>query len=184
MAETERSASIPVGVIVRRAPGVTRWAAVAWRAVGLIPFAPPADWQLLRRDGETVDYHAGTAALTLWRTDTEAYLTALSGRPPSVFAVLRPGPTRPSLVTVTASAYEAQDHTDNDEDIVERLAMPSGLEAWVRAFVARHHVETAFVKRRRKGLRRDPQDGIGDARIRQTADVYRAPGGVRGGGDG
>ena len=90
-----RSVSMPVGVIVRRSPGVTRWARVVWRAVGLIPFAGPGAWQELRREDETVDYHAGTATLTLWRTDTEAYLTALSGRPPSVFAVLRPGPKRP-----------------------------------------------------------------------------------------
>ena len=56
--------------------------------------------------------------------------------------------------------------------------MPEGLEAWVRDFVAQHHVEEAFVKRRRKGLRTDAQDGIGDARVRQTADVYRAPGSI------
>ena len=181
MTDQSRSASIPVGVIVRRAPGVTRWAKVVWRAVGLIPFAGPGHWQELRREGEVVDYHAGTASLTLWRTDTEAYLTALNGRPPSVFAILRPDRQRPSLLTVTASAFEAQDYADNGEDIVERLEMPEGLEAWIRDFVAQHHVDEAFVKRRRKGIRDDPQDGIGDARVRQVADVYRAPGSFRGG---
>ena len=179
MTDDSRSASIPVGVIVRRAPGVTRWAKVVWRAVGVIPFAGPGNWQELRREGETVDYHAGTASLTLWRTDTEAYLTALSGRPPSVFAILRPGRERPSLLMVTASAFEAQDYADNGEDIVERLSMPEGLEAWVRDFVAHHHIDEEFVKRRRKGMRTEVQDGIGDPRIRQTADVYRAPGSHR-----
>jgi hypothetical protein len=178
-----RSASIPVGVIVRQQPGVTRWAKVVWRAAGLIPFAGPGNWQELRREGEVVDYHAGTATLTLWRTDTEAYLVALNGRPPSVFVVLRPGRQRPELLTVTASAFEAQDYADNGEDVVERLTMPGGLEAWVRVFVARHHVEEEFVKRRRKGMRTDPQDGVGDARIRQAADVYRAPGSIRGDGN-
>lgn len=183
----ERSASIPVGVIVRRQPGMTRWAKVVWRAVGLIPFAGPGNWQELRREGEVVDYHAGTATLTLWRTDTEAYLVALNGRPPAVFAILRPASgsaaERPSLAMVTASAYEAQDYADNGEDIVERLTMPEGLEAWVRDFVARHHEEEAFVKRKRTGDRTDAQDGVGDARVRQVADVYRAPGSIRGGGD-
>jgi hypothetical protein len=179
----ERSASIPVGVIVRRQPGVTRWAKVVWQAVGLIPFAGPGNWQEMRREGEVVDYHAGTANLTLWRTDTEAYLVALNGRPPSVFAILRPGAERPELLGVTASAYEAQDHADNGEDIVERLEMPEGLEAWVRDFVSRHHVEEAFVKRRRTGMRTETEDGVGDARIRQAADVYRAPGSMRGAGD-
>jgi hypothetical protein len=179
----ERSASIRVGVIVRRQPGVTRWAKVVWQAVGLIPFAGPGSWQELRREGEVIDYHAATANLTLWRTDTEAYLVALNGRPPSVFAILRPGRERPSLLMVTASANEAQDYADNGEDIVERLTMPEGLEAWVRDFVARHHVEEEFVKRKRKGDRTDVQDGVGDARVRQVADVYRAPGSIRGGGD-
>ena len=183
MTEDSRSVSLPVGVIVRRAPGVTRWARVVWRAVGLIPFAGHGNWQELRREGEAIDYHAGTVPLTLWRTDTEAYLTALNGRPPCVFAILRPGYDRPTLVSVTASAYEAQDHTDNDEDIVERLEMPEGIEAWIRDFVARHHVEEPFVKRRRKGIRAGREDGIGDARIRQAADVYRAPGSVRGDGE-
>ena len=39
-----------------------------------------------------------------------------------------------------------------------------------------HYEEEAFVKRRRKNARVDQaEDGIGDARIRQTSDVYRAP---------
>jgi hypothetical protein len=164
---------------MRRAPGVTRWAKVVWRAVGLIPFAGPGNWLELRREGEVVDCHAGTATLTLWRTDTEAYLVALNGRPPCVFVVMRPGRERPELLTVTASAFEAQDYADSGEDIVERLEMPEGLEAWVREFVARHHVEEEFVKRRRKGMSTDAEDGIGDARIRQAADVYRAPGSLR-----
>jgi hypothetical protein len=182
MTEGTRSVSLPVGVIVRRSPGVTRWADVVWRAVGLIPFAGPGNWQVLRRDGDAWDYHAGTVRLILHRTDTEAYIAALNGRPPSVFAILRPGAGRPKLLTVTASAFEAQDYADNGEDIVERLRMPEGLEAWVRDFVAHHHHDEEFVKRRRKGIRAEAQDGIGDPRIRQTADVYRAPGSIRGGG--
>lgn len=179
MTGDDRSTSVPVGVIVRRSPGVTRWVKTVWRATGLIPFAGPGHWQELRRDGDVVDYHAGTAALVLWRTDTEAYLTALNGRPPSVFAILRTGRERPSLLTVTASAYEAQDYADNGEDVVERLRMPPGVEAWIRDFVARHHVEEPFVKRRRTDHRTDAQDGVGDPRIRQVADVYRAPGRLR-----
>jgi len=55
--------------------------------------------------------------------------------------------------------------------------MPEGLVAWVRDYVELHHEEEVFVKRRRDKKRVDlKEDGIGDARIRQTADVYRAPG--------
>ncbi len=48
--------------------------------------------------------------------------------------------------------------------------------ALIRDFVEAHHEEEVFVKRRRDRHRTDrKEDGIGDARVRQTADVYRAP---------
>ena len=179
---SEKSITMPVGVVVRRMPGVTRWAKWAWRAVAVLPGAGPADWRELRREGEAVEFHAGTAPLTLWRTETEAYRVALANTPPIVFVVMRNSetgdPERPlNLVTVTASAYEAQDYTDSGEEIVEPVPMPAGLIAWVRDFCDRHHKEEPFVKRQRRGLRGDrAEDGKGDARIRQTADVYRVPG--------
>ncbi|CAN0606191.1 unnamed protein product [Ectocarpus sp. 12 AP-2014] len=54
--------------------------------------------------------------------------------------------------------------------------MPEGLVAWIRDYVEEHHQDDVFIKRRRDKKRIDlKEDGIGDARIRQTADVYRAP---------
>ena len=55
--------------------------------------------------------------------------------------------------------------------------MPTGLIAWVREFVDMHHEEEIFYKRQRDKHRIDlEEEGIGDPRIRQLADVYRAPG--------
>ena len=186
MAEaTERMVSMPVGVVVRRTPGVTRWAKWAWRAVAVLPGAGPADWAELRRDGEAVEYHAGTCAMELWRTDTEAYRVALSTEPPSVYVVLRrnedpESPHELDLLRVTASPFEAQDYADTGEEIVEPVPMPEGLAAWIREFVERHHVDEEFVKRRRDRVRTDRvEDGIGDPRIRQETDVYRSPTGRR-----
>ena len=46
----------------------------------------------------------------------------------------------------------------------------------VRDFVEQHHVEEEFVKRKRDRKRVDlVEDGIGDVRIQQDTDVYRAP---------
>ncbi len=54
--------------------------------------------------------------------------------------------------------------------------MPDGLIAWIRDYVELHHEDEVFIKRRRNKTRVDlKEDGIGDARIRQTSDVYRAP---------
>ncbi len=172
--------TIPIGIVLRRMPGVTRWQKFAWKAVAVLPGAPQADWKELRREGDWVEYHAATVALDLHGADTEAYLNAISDAQPSVFVVMRQEQTgadaRPSIVLATASPYEAQDYADSGEEIIEKVPMPEGLIAWVRDFVEKHHVEEEFVKRKRDRKRVDVvEDGIGDARIRQPADVYRAP---------
>lgn len=175
----EKSISMPLGVVIRRVPGVTRWAAHVWQAVAVLPGAGHADWKEMRRDGEAVEYHAATLSLELFRTDTEAYLHGLSAKVPAIYVVMRPSEgERPlDMVLATASPYEAQDYADTGEELVEKVPMPEGLVAWVREFVERHHQDEVFVKRRRDKKRVDlKEDGIGDARIRQTADVYRAPG--------
>jgi hypothetical protein len=80
------------------------------------------------------------------------------------------------VTLVTASPFEAQDYCDTGEEIVERVPMPEGLIALIRDFISAHHVEEEFRKRRRDRVRVDvTEDGIGDARIPQAADVYRAP---------
>ncbi len=173
---------VPLGIVVRRTPGVTRWAAWAWRAVAVLPGAPQADWRELRRDGEAVDFHAATVLLDLHHTQTEAYLQGLSARVPSVFVILRNRPNADAerapyeVVLVTASPFEAQDYADNGDDIVEKVPMPEGLVALIRDFVEAHHEEEAFHKRRRDKQADGPaQDGIGDARIVQPRDVFATP---------
>lgn len=169
--------SMPVGVVVRKTPGATRWAKWGWKAVAVLPGAGPADWAELRREGEAVEYHAGTLGLELFRTDTEAYLNALSAAVPCVYVVMRQeGQGDVALHKITASPFEAQDYTESGEEIVDKIPMPESLIGWVQAFVNTHHQDEAFVKRRRNKSRTDlVEDGKGDARIRQEADVYRSP---------
>ncbi|MFD2739447.1 DUF3305 domain-containing protein [Sulfitobacter aestuarii] len=176
-----KAQSIPVGIVLRRAPGVTRWARHVWRAVALLPGAGPAEWKVLREVEGITEFHAATLPLTLFVSDTEAYLHELQAREPSLYAVLRPDDSRADIpwkaVLLTASPYEAQDYCDSDEALVEKLTMPEGMRAWIGDFVQRHHEEENFVKRRRDRLRVDRvEDGIGDPRIAQESDVYRAPG--------
>ncbi|MEM9043874.1 MAG: DUF3305 domain-containing protein [Pseudomonadota bacterium] len=178
---TEKTTSMPVGVVIRKTPGVTRWAKWSWRAVALLPGAGPADWRELRREGDAVEYHAATVEVEMHRAETEAYRVALSDEPPSAFVILRPSEDPEAdeefkVFSITVSPFEAQDYADSGEELVERVPMPPALIAWVSDFVERHHVEEVFVKRKRDKKRIDlVEDGIGDERIRQTADVYRAP---------
>ena len=140
---TERTAELPVGVILRKQPGVTRWAKWVWRVVGVLPGAGPADWREMRREGDAVEYHAATCTLILHRADTEAYRVSLSNDPPSLYVILRPPEVADSereleVFGITASAYEAQDYQDGGEDVVEVVPMPPALIAWVSDFVGRH----------------------------------------------
>ena len=174
----ERRAAMPLGVVLQRRPGVTRWARHSWRATAVLPGAGPADWREIRREGEVAEFHAATVPLVLHRAETEAYLHNLEARDPSVYVVMRPVAGDPPLdvALVTASPYDAQDYCDSGEEVVERVAMPPPLLAWVGDFVARLHVDEPFVKRRRD--RRDVdlvEEGVGDRRIAQAADVYRSP---------
>ena len=179
-AGSPHSIHIPLGIVILRQPGVTRWAAHVWKAVAVLPGAAPAHWKELRREGDAVEFHAETLSLELHRADAEAYLQGLSAKTPAIYVIMRlntdGGEAPLQFVLATASPFEAQDYADTGEELVEKVPMPEGLVAWVRDFVELHHEEETFVKRRRNKARVDiKEDGIGDARIRQVADVYRAP---------
>ena len=170
---------MPLGVVLRRAPGVTRWASVAWRMTGVIPFAP-APGRVLLDEGGVREVHAATLPLTLHRADSEAYMQGLSARAPQVWCAMRSGSGEPVPFAVTASPFEAQDWADGADDVLRSVSMPEALRAWVEAFAFAHHEEERFVKRRRSP-REDgaAQDGIGDARVAQPADIWRSPASLR-----
>ncbi len=170
--------SMPLGIVLRRTPGATRWAKWAWKAVAVLPGSQPADWKILREDAGVTEYHAATVPLELHGSDAEAYRMCISDELPCVYVILREGAGEAPLdvVTVTASPYEAQDYADSGEEIVEKVPMPEGLIAWVRDFALEHYEEEEFKKRKRD--KKDiggVEDGKGDGRIAQMADVYSSP---------
>lgn len=174
--------ALPLGIVIRKTPGVTKWAKWNWKAVGILPGASNAHWRELRREGDAVEYHAATVSLELYPSDTEAYLTGLSAQVPAIYVIMRDTDDPDAIEDVevllaTASPYEAQDYMDSGEEIVEKVPMTEGLVAYIRDYINAHHEEEVFVKRKRDKKRIDlAEDGIGDPRIRQVADVYRAPG--------
>lgn len=171
--------TMPLGIVLRRAPGVTRWARWVWTASAVLPGAGPADWRELRREGEAIEYHAATLTLELHGADTDSYMHELCARTPSVYVILRDdaeGDCPLDVMLVTASPYEAQDYADSGEEIIEKIPMPPALHAFVADFVETHHQEEAFVKRKRDKKRVDlVEDGIGDPRIGKVEDVYASP---------
>ena len=184
-ARMQKEMILPLGVVLERRPGVTRWARWAWRATAVIPGAPQADWKLLSDTDGVTAWHVGTYPLDLHYTEVESYRTALLSGRPTVYVVLYQGADANNehgiaVREVTVSAVRAMQHQDSSELIVEPVAMPEALAATIHAFCEAHHVETGFYKRRRDKTRVDiVEDGKGDPRIRQTSDVFRSPAALR-----
>jgi len=150
---------LPLGIVLERRRSDHPWQDHTWRPVDVIPGAPARDprgeWVILK-DGEGwARYHSGTLPLELFRKETEAYKLNLAQMPPRLFIVLRAGDYAGTVheVTpfmVTASPSEAQDYLDSGDDLVEIVAMPIDVIAFVQDFVDQHHVAEPFTKRKRK----------------------------------
>jgi hypothetical protein len=148
---------ISVGVVVERRKAESPWVDFTWRPVTALPGAPVAvPWTQLSADGDTATFYAGTAEVALYRTDTAHYRDNLASGAPALWVALRPADTEPfDLVAVTADPSEGEGLTQNGDHLVEPVPMPESVRAIVEAFVAEHHVEQPFVKRKRD--RADPE---------------------------
>ena len=150
--------TIPVGVIVERSKSMNQWAEFYWRAVGVLPGQPetPA-WTKISDDGERTTFYAGTANIDLYRTETGFYRDNLASGAPSLWVALRAADGEPpfTVAAVTADPAEGESFTETATDLVEQVPMPAAIQHIVAAFVAEHHVEQPFVKRKRD--RADPE---------------------------
>ena len=148
----ESELRIPVRVQAALRAPANAWAKPLPRPVGVTPGGGEGEVgrTLSERDGVRL-IDAGPAAIVLHRKETEGVALNLSGGA-VLYVVMRPddGPLGASVHLVTASDHEAQDHTDAGEDMVERVPMPPAIREAIEAFVARHHVEEPFHKRKRK----------------------------------
>lgn len=177
--------TLRLGVVLERRRIDNPWTEYSWRPAAVIPGAPARDplgeWILLDQGDDWAHFHGGTLPLELFRRETEGYRLNLSQDPPRLFVVLRAeeeGESAHDVVAflVTACPYEAQDYLDSGDEIVEAVAMPPEVIAFVQAFVDQHHVDEPFKKRKRKR-----HDSEGEAFGRRPG---TGPRGQRGGGHG
>ena len=145
--------SIPVGVVIerRRAKGV--WAEFLWRPVSVLVGQPSAEpWTALDVQAESVMFYAGEAVIELHRTESAFYRDNLASETPRVWVVLSPTASDPpyQLLSVTADPAEGEGFTDAGNNLVDAVPMPREIVAVVDQFIATHHVEQPFIKRRRK----------------------------------
>ena len=147
-----------VGVVVERRKADSPWVDFLWRPVGILPDAPdmPA-WSVLREEEDMVLFYAGSRAVDLHRSETARYRDNLTTGSPMLWVVLSPaeGEWPYTLAAVTADPAEGEAFTEAGANLVETVAMPDVVREAVEAFVAEHHVEREFVKRKRD--RADPE---------------------------
>jgi hypothetical protein len=147
-----------IGVIVERRTLKNPWADHAWMPVAALASAPAASsWTVLHQTEEMTRYYAGAFQLELFGSETGMYRDNLRSGRPSLWVSLRPASTPPGIVLhfVTADPSEGEALTEPGTDIIEVVPMPVEIQERVAAFVAAHHVERPFVKRKRD--RADPE---------------------------
>jgi hypothetical protein len=160
--------SIPVGVVVERRKAASPWVDFVWRGIAVLPDEPTTrPWTVLREQDDTTLFYAGSAPIELYPSETARYRDNLASGNPSLWTVLSPseGVFPYAVAAVTADPAEGEGFTEAADNLVEAVPMPEALLEAIEKFVAEHHVEREFVKRKRRRAdpealaRREPEGG-------------------------
>jgi hypothetical protein len=146
-------AHIAVGVIVERRRAKSPWLDFIWRPVAVLAGTPEAaPWTPLGEAEDTTLFYAGDAVIELYRTETANYRNNLASSAPSLWVIMRPDASRNAykLLAVTADPAEGEALTDAGNNLVEPVPMPAAIAEAINHFIAKHHVERPFYKRRRE----------------------------------
>lgn len=143
--------SMPVGIVVERRKAASQWIDHVWRpvaALGGVPITQP--WTILAQDSDVTTYYAGSAEVEFFRSATANYRDNLAGDQ-SLWVVLRPTESDPpyAVFAVTADPSEGEAFTETGADLVELVPLPDNVREAMIDFVAEHHVEQPFFKRKR-----------------------------------
>ena len=149
---------IPVGVVVERRKAQSPWIDFVWKPATVLAGLPDAaPWTVLTNDNDGTTFYAGAAEIELYRTETTNYRDNLASGAPLLWIALRPTGVEPpyDIVAVTADPAEGESLTESGNDLVDVVPMPEPVRVVIEAFVAEHHVERQFYKRKRD--RADPE---------------------------
>jgi hypothetical protein len=143
---------ITVGVVVERRKAASQWIDFVWQPVSVLPGHPEAEpWTVLAQEDGRTTYYAGTTTIELYSGETGNYRDNLASGRPSVWIALRPTEADPPyrLFAATVDPAEGEAFTEAGTDLIEAVPMPKLVVETVAAFVAEHHVERPFFKRKR-----------------------------------
>jgi hypothetical protein len=149
--------AIPVGVIVERSEASTSWNEFVWRPAAVLGGVPgTAPWTQIATERKATTFYAGASHIELHLSEAENYRDNLRSNAPSVWVQLVPSerdaPYDIAAVTVDPTEGEA---LTAGEVVVEAVPMPDSVHDVVASFIAEHHRERAFDKRKRD--RADPE---------------------------
>jgi hypothetical protein len=104
---------------------------------------------LSEEDGTTL-FYTGSATVDLYPSETARYRDNLASGNPSIWTVLSPaeGVWPYSVAAATADPAEGEAFTEAGANLVEAVPMPEVLRDAIESFVAEHHVEREFFKRK------------------------------------
>jgi len=127
------------------------WPVETWRVVAVLPSAVALDpgARIAAAAGEELVY-AGACDLTFHRADTSAYRDNLQSGEPKLW-VMTPGADEPARAgRVTADPYEGEALAETHAERLDTAPMPLAVQEELARFVAQHHVERPFIKRKRQ----------------------------------
>ncbi|MGC2855762.1 DUF3305 domain-containing protein [Novispirillum sp. DQ9] len=152
--------TLPVWVVAERRVLAGPWPTTRWTVTAVGPgTADMAPGTVLERGDGWERLYMGTAPLRLYAGETANYLHALRAERPTLAVILRRAEgDGMRLLTVTVDPGEVDVHADSGDDLIEAVPLPRAIGAWVRNFVAAHHVDRPVWRRRRDSA--DP-DALG-----------------------
>lgn len=154
----EIATSRMVGIVVARRKAISEWASepflvAPYAALSAAPALAPGAG--VGRAGAAELIYLGPAELAFWRGETGHYRDNLATGAPKLWVALVRDGADWRVHLVTANPYEGEALADSPGLVLEAVDMPPDIAADLAAYVERHHVEEAFVKRKREKARRD-----------------------------
>lgn len=143
---------ITIGLVMECIAPSNTWGTHHWLPVQVLEGVPATTpWTVLARASDRVRYFAGSFVLKLYSTETAYYRDNLTAEKPRLWVAMQPDGSEPplSIIAVTADPTEGEGYTQTGTNVVEVVDMPAGIAEEIAGFVAQHHVERVFEKRKR-----------------------------------
>jgi Protein of unknown function (DUF3305) len=144
--------TIAVGIVVERRKAQSAWIDFTWKPLTVLAGVPEVrPWTMLTDEGDRATFYAGPAEINLYRTETANYRDNLGSEIPRLWVALRSTGVDPpyEVFAVTADPAEGEALTESGNDLVDVVPVPESIRLEIEAFVAEHHVDRPFYKRKR-----------------------------------